>query len=171
MQYTCIESRLPVSEEVTMTTGVEDFLATALPRFEAAEISMLNGDAGARKAMWSHKDPVTVFGAATSVTTWTEIEPLFEGLAANFSNYSDYHNDILAAEASGDMAYIVALEHTTASMAGAAPQPFVLRVTTIFRREDGEWKVVHRHADPGSENASALAQRMGVQLSKVATTS
>jgi ketosteroid isomerase-like protein len=23
-----------------------------------------------------------------------------------------------------------------------------VRVTTVFRREDGVWKVVHRHADP-----------------------
>lgn len=150
-----------------MARDVEDFLATTMPRFEAAEISMLNGDAGPRKAMWSHKDPVTLFGTASSVRTWAEIEPIFEKLAANFSNYSDYHNDILAAGASGDLAYIVALEHTTASVAGSPQQPFVLRVTTIFRREEGEWKAVHRQADPASENASALAQRMGVELSKV----
>jgi ketosteroid isomerase-like protein len=150
-----------------MAPAVEDFLATAMPRFEEAEISMLNGDAGPRKAMWSHKDPVTVFGAAASVRTWSEIEPIFEQLAANFSNYSDYHNDILAAGASDDLAYVVALEHTTASIAGSPQQPFVLRVTTIFRREDGEWRVVHRHADPASENASALAQRMGGELRKI----
>jgi ketosteroid isomerase-like protein len=27
-------------------------------------------------------------------------------------------------------------------------EPFDLRVTTTFRHESGEWKIVHRHADP-----------------------
>lgn len=90
-----------------MATEVQDFLAAAMPRFEEAEISMLNGDAGPRKAMWSHKDPVTLFGAASNVRSWSEIEPAFEKLAANFSNYSDYHNDILSAGASGDLARAV----------------------------------------------------------------
>jgi ketosteroid isomerase-like protein len=26
--------------------------------------------------------------------------------------------------------------------------PWALRATMIFRPDDGEWKVVHRHADP-----------------------
>jgi hypothetical protein len=30
-----------------------------------------------------------------------------------------------------------------------------LRVTTVFRREGGDWKVVHRHADPVPGDASA----------------
>jgi ketosteroid isomerase-like protein len=148
-----------------MAPEVDDFLAAVMPRFTEGEISLLNGDAGPRIAMWSHNDPVSVFGAATTVQSWTEIEPMFKKLAANFSNFADYHNEILGAGASGDLAYIVALEHTTASVAGSPQQSFVLRVTTIFRREDGDWKVVHRHADPASENARTLAQDMATQLS------
>jgi hypothetical protein len=34
-------------------------------------------------------------------------------------------------------------------------EPFDLRVTTTFRQEKGEWKIVHRHADPiSTENES-----------------
>ena len=46
------------------------------------------------------------------------------------------------------MAYAVGFERMTASVGGQAPVPFSLRVTLIFRREDGERKAVHRHADP-----------------------
>ena len=28
--------------------------------------------------------------------------------------------------------------------------PVTLRVTTILRPEDGQWKIVHRHADPST---------------------
>jgi hypothetical protein len=73
---------------------------------------------------------------------------------------------IIAASASGDLAYIVALEHTTASVKGAPAQPYVLRVTTVFRREDGEWKVVHRHGDPASRSATVMAEQLAPTLAK-----
>jgi hypothetical protein len=50
--------------------------------------------------------------------------------------------------ASGDLARTVAFKHATASVNGAPPQPYILRVTTVFRREHGDWKIVHRHAGP-----------------------
>jgi ketosteroid isomerase-like protein len=125
-----------------------------------AEIALHNGDAAPRIAMWSRNDPVTLFGAALSGGGWAEIGPVFERLGSSFSNCTSYQNEVVAAGASGDLAYIVAFEHTTASIKGAPPQPYVLRVTTVFRREDGEWKVVHRHADPASEAAGALVERL-----------
>ena len=46
------------------------------------------------------------------------------------------------------MAYVVEVERFRSKVGGAADfAEFALRVTTIFRREDGEWKIVHRHAD------------------------
>jgi len=55
----------------------------------------------------------------------------------------------------------VAFEYATASVNGALPQPYILRVTTVFRREHGGWKIVHRHADPrASESASELMEQL-----------
>jgi ketosteroid isomerase-like protein len=48
-----------------------------------------------------------------------------------------------------ELAYVVWLERVKAKLGGREDiTPFTLRVTMIFRPEDGEWKIVHRHADP-----------------------
>lgn len=143
-----------------MGTEVDAFLTETMPRLNEAEIALHNGDAGPRTDMWSHNDPVTLFGAALNGSGWGEIGPIFEQLGALLSNCTSYQNEVVAAGASGDLAYIVALEHTTASVKGSPPQPYVLRVTTVFRREGGEWKVVHRHGDPASDSAVALAKQI-----------
>jgi ketosteroid isomerase-like protein len=127
-------------------TETEQFLAAMSRRITEAEMALHNGDPGLRIAMWSRTEPLTLF-AAMSGRGWGEIGPIFDKLGEQFSSCVSYENEILAAEARGNLAYTVALEHTTASINGAEPQPYVLRATTIFRREDGEWKVVHRHAD------------------------
>src|SRR4051794_11646601 len=124
-------------------TETEDFLAATMPRFTEAEIALHDGDPGPRMAMWSRSEPVTVLGAAMSANGWTEVGPMFQQLATTFSQCTSYENEVIAAWASGDFAYTLAHEHTTASINGAPPHPYVLRVTTIFRREDGEWKAVH----------------------------
>ena len=43
------------------------------------------------------------------------------------------------------------------SIDGGAPRPIKMRVTHIYRLEDGEWKLVHRHADfaPADESPPA----------------
>jgi ketosteroid isomerase-like protein len=128
-------------------TETEEFLAATMPRLTEAETALHHGDTAGRIAMWSRTDPLTVFGAALSARGWDEIGPMFGKLGTTFSGCESYRNEIVAAGTSGDLAYIVALERITASINGAPAQPFALRATTVFRREDGEWKVVHRHAD------------------------
>jgi ketosteroid isomerase-like protein len=135
---------------------LDAFLTSTMPRLKVAETALHNGDAGPRSAMWSHNDPVTLFGAVTTRTGWKEVGPAFEWLASSFSSCMEAEYEVLAAGASGDLAYVVGIEHTTASINGAAPKPYSLRVTTIFRREEGEWKVVHRHGDPYDASTGAV---------------
>jgi len=48
-----------------------------------------------------------------------------------------------------ELAYIIEVERYNARMRGRETvSPVALRVTSIFRPEDGTWKIVHRHADP-----------------------
>jgi ketosteroid isomerase-like protein len=139
-------------------TEVDGFLASVLPPLAAADTAIHNGDAGPRVGLWSHKDPVTLFGALQIKTGWREIEPVFDWVASRFSNCESFEYEVLAAGVSGDLGYIAGVEHTTASVGGAPAQAYELRVTTVFRREDGKWRVIHRHADPVPDSEPTHAQ-------------
>jgi ketosteroid isomerase-like protein len=96
--------------------------------------------------MWTREDPVTLFGAWRSGTGWDQVSSVFDALAESFSDCTSYDIEVVAAGASGDLAYLVCYEHSSASINGE-PRSYTLRVTQIYRREHGEWKTVHRHGD------------------------
>jgi len=126
---------------------LETFLATTLARQLAAEEALHNGNPEPRLAMWSRNDPVTVLGAVRTATGWDEVSQLFHWLGSGFSDCTSYSFDLVAAGVSGDLAYTVGYEHTSVSWEGAPLEPYTLRVTHVYRSEDGEWKIVHRHGD------------------------
>jgi ketosteroid isomerase-like protein len=132
---------------------LDDFLTPTLARQLEADKALINGDPQPRLAMWSTQDPVTVLGAMKDVIGSEEARQAFRWLATRFSNGSDYRFELVAAGASEDLAYTVGYEHTAFSMDGGPIQPTTLRVTHVYRREDGEWKIVHRHADTPDRSA------------------
>lgn len=134
------------------------FLDEMMPRIHEAERALHNGDAGPRVEMWSHTDPVTVFGAAFNPIGWAEVGPMFRELATQFSDCRSCEWEVVAADVGEDFAYVLAVERTTAAVRGSEPKPYMLRSTTIFRRDDGEWKIVHRHADPIDDSAALLGR-------------
>jgi len=125
-------------------TEIDAFRAETMPRLTMVETAFHNGDAGPREALWSHRDPVTLFGAVMTKTGWAEIAATFDRLASRSSNCEIFQFHVITADVSGDFAYIAGIEHTTASIAGAPPEPSAPRVITIFRREGDERKVVYR---------------------------
>ncbi len=138
---------------------VDDFRREVMPRLKEAEAALHHGDAEPRLRMWSRRDPVTVFGAWMSNAGWQEVSKLFEDLAGRFSDSISYDIELIAAGASGDLAYTVAYEHNTVSVDGE-PRTYTLRVTQVYRREDGEWKVAHRHGDELSAGQNLLPPMM-----------
>ena len=135
---------------------LDEFLTTTVARLKAADTAIHNGDPEPRKSStWSHGDPVTLFGAAFSAKGWDEVSAVFDRLGRRFSNCESFEIEVVAAGVSGSLAYIVAIERTQASI-GGEPQSYALRVTQIFRFEGGEWRVVHRHADPIEDPAESL---------------
>jgi ketosteroid isomerase-like protein len=136
----------------------QDFLATITPRLSTVETAFHNRDASPRGQLWSHEAPVTLFGAVLHKSGWPDVEAAFAFLASRFSDCQSFRYELLSAGANGDLAYLVGIEHTTASVGGAPPQAYELRVTTLFRREAGKWRIFHRHADPMPNTTAAREQ-------------
>jgi ketosteroid isomerase-like protein len=134
----------------TAPNEVDEFLADVLPRQEEEERAIRNGDPEPRLRMWSSNDPVTLLGAAGAAGTgsgWERVSGVFRWIASRFSDCREYEFELLASGVSGDLAYTVGFERATMSIDGGPARPNVIRVTHVYRREDGQWKIVHRHGD------------------------
>ena len=90
-------------------------------------------------------------------------------IARFFANGRQSTWELVQAYPSTDMVVLVGIERTHAEVGGLAPQDWALRVTLVFRRENGRWLLAHRHADPLVEGIS-LAQSAALARSASATT-
>ena len=110
------------------------------------------GDAAPFAALWSRRDDVTIFGAFGAYERgWAAVRPRLDWAASRFAaDNPTVRYEPLAAGSSGDLGYAVGLERAEGQrLAGQdAVSAGVLRVTHLFRREEGRWKLIHRHADP-----------------------
>jgi ketosteroid isomerase-like protein len=124
----------------------DEFVAWVKTALHSAEFELHNGDVAPRRALWSREEPVSVLGAWRNAYGQQEVDELFTALGRSFSDCTSYSFELQAYDVVGDMAYTVGLEHTSASVDGH-PRTYTLRATQVYRREQGEWKVVHRHGD------------------------
>lgn len=128
---------------------VDPGLQTTIDRAAAAGAQFVTGDAAGYAALLSAGDDLTIFGAfGAGVSGHDAMVERMHWAAARFTG-GEMTYEPMAAGSSGDLGYAVGVERGRVTVTGAdGPQEMVLRVTQVFRREDGEWKLVHRHADP-----------------------
>lgn len=138
----------PGSTHTWLVTEFEDFHRDFLPRFIAAQAKFHQGDPEPNIALWTATEPVTLFAARGICNIGTDqVTDTFRRVSAEFSDAQGFEWELLASGESGDLAYTVSIERYTASIKGGSPVPTELRSTHVFRRENGHWRAVHRHAD------------------------
>lgn len=120
-----------------------------LAEVEAAQVHLVNGRPEAFKALWSRRDDVTLVGGlgGTVAKGWTQVSERLDWVATQYVDGTRRHEEI-ARHVGQDLAYVV-LRETISFKSADRTRDVVqeLRVTQIFRREGGRWRIVHRHAD------------------------
>jgi ketosteroid isomerase-like protein len=126
--------------------SAEDEVRKASGQFYAALNRMANGDAGSMADIWSHSTVVsTMHPIGGREVGWDEVKGPWQQVAQLASGGQVKLSDQLI-QVSGDMAYEVGTEQGQFTLAGEQVS-IEQRVTNIYRREAGAWKIVHHHAD------------------------
>jgi ketosteroid isomerase-like protein len=132
-------------------------------RYHRSVEAFIQGDPDVQKPLWSTGDDVTLANplgppVKGAVAVWQHLNRA----ASLINGGHDYTFESISVVETADLAYEVGIERNIVRIGAATDEvPVSLRVTTVFRREDGEWKIVHRHADPITEERSvqSLVQR------------
>ena len=130
--------------------GREPFSAFMGRRPEIAE-AYVNGEAAPLDAILTRRDPATFFSPRGDGTQGAqEVAKHYKEGARTFAPKGESRLEVLQVRDSGDLAYWTGYQHARVRMTAKPGEilPMTIRVTEVFRYEDGGWKLVHRHADP-----------------------
>jgi ketosteroid isomerase-like protein len=135
----------------------EDKVRKASEQFYAALNRMLYGDAGPLADIWLHSKAVTTMHPIGGREVgWDKVGQTWEEVAKVFSGGQVKLSDQLI-QVAGDMAYEVGTEQGQAKLGGQQVSN-EQRVTNIYRREGGAWKIVHHHTDVSPAMVDALSR-------------
>jgi ketosteroid isomerase-like protein len=129
--------------------AVED-LDEVIEQFQLALDEFLKGNPEPAQNLFSHRDDVSLANPlGPPARGWDEVAATMERAASNFRDGEITGFEAVAKYVTPELAYIVWIERAKAKVGGREDiAPSALRVTMVFRPEEGTWKVVHRHADP-----------------------
>ena len=123
----------------------EEFYKQSKPAWD----EFAKGNPEPAKSLYSHREDATLanpFGPA--VRGWEQVSKTLEFASSRFREGEFIGAERIAEYATAELVCLLDLEHWRARV-GDRPEvePFDLRVTTTLRRENDDWKIVHRHAD------------------------
>lgn len=118
--------------------------------YHAAADEFSRGNSLPVKKIFSHRDDVILanpFGPPAR--GWKLVGEALDFASSRFRDGEVTGFETISIYETSELATIFEIEHWKAKVSGRKEvTAFDLRVTTTFRCEDGDWKIVHRHADP-----------------------
>jgi ketosteroid isomerase-like protein len=134
-----------------MVVAAVDDVDELIEQYHRAQGEFLRGNPETVKDLFSHGEDVTLANPyGPPVRGWKQVAKAVEHAASLRSDGTFVEWQIVAKYVSAELAYVVQIERAEAKI-GAREEitPLAVRSTMIFRpEEDGEWNIVHRHADP-----------------------
>ena len=127
-----------------------DELDRVIEQFDLAQGEVVKGNPEPALQLFSHQEYVTLNNPLSPPAHgWDEVAAATERAASQFRDGEMVGFEIIEKQVTPEFAYVVRVERARAKVGGSEDiVPIALRVTMIFRPEEGEWKIVHRHADP-----------------------
>jgi ketosteroid isomerase-like protein len=130
-------------------TEVEASVRAAIGQLHAAMAKVANGDVSAIKSLYSHTaDATSFYGWGGYEKGWDAVSNRWDWAGAQFKGGTVRHENISTVITS-EMFFVTDVE-TFENQRVADVETIAgwsNRVTHIFRREAGEWRLVHRHAN------------------------
>ena len=130
--------------------AVVDDLDQVIEQCQRALREFPKGNPEPMQMMFSHRQDATLANPFGGVAHGgEEVTERLVRAAAQIREGEFVEFEIVEKYVTDELAYVVWVERTKAKVGGSEDAvPFSLRVTMIFRPEEGTWKIVHRHADP-----------------------
>ena len=121
---------------------------------EAASTAFVGGEAAPLLAMSVTDDPASIFPPTGAIVRGAEaVNSGNHRGAAAFAPGAENEFEVVHSGADGSLGYWTGLQRSRVLMkAKNEPVEMTLRVTELFRRVDGDWKLFHRHADLAQES-------------------
>ena len=119
-------------------------------QYQLALGEFVKGNPGPAQELWSHREDVSLANPlGPPARGWEQVAQTIERAASIFRDGEMVGFETVAKCVTPELAYVVWIERAKGKVGGREDiAPSTLRVTMIFRPEEGTWKVVHRHADP-----------------------
>jgi ketosteroid isomerase-like protein len=126
-----------------------DDLADLVARVREATASLIRGDVRRYLALVPSAEDYTLMPPTGGETRhgFDSSAETIEALEAFFAGEGDGEFELEQSYVSGDLAVLVGVERQHGVVSGLPGQDWSLRVTLVFRREESDWRLAHRHAD------------------------